>query len=656
MSEVVAPHTEPEQYQNLVNRAVACIDNHGGTLDDARLVAHVFGVSGSPKLWAPLLNDILLADGRVSKLPNGWWSTRPVVQHGDLPSDFVVLDVETTGLKPRQHRMIEIALIRYSGDARPLVWSTLLNPGRQIPDYVRSLTRIDDAMVATAPEFRSIGPTVIEIIGDLPLVGHNIPFDVSFLNAELARAGMGRCINLQIDTLTIADHFLPTARRLGLQDVARELGIERKQHHRALGDAEITSDVFLSLMGIAAEQGISSLEALLEISAQKRKRRSSGRPLSRGRSLLDAEMLKEIPHAPGVYIMRDADDRVLYVGKAKDLRKRVASYYSQPLGYTRKMDGLLETLERIETEVVGTELEALLLESQLIRRYRPRFNTVQRNAEQYTYIKVDVANRWPTVTMTKDRYPDDARYFGPFRSAGSARDAVQLINATLPLRTCKRSFRNARSLGSPCIELSLGRCAGPCMGLADPEEYRDHVNLVLQFLEGDDRALYPWLHSRLEAAAASLDFEKASRLRDQIAKANRLALEQAEIGKWVNREHVLLVLPGVGDGRRELWYLHRGRKWSSFTIEAGDDPAGVAERLERSRLRAVAGKDTLALDHHSVDETVILTRWLNRNPEYPGILIWDEARTVADLVSIALEVDLDLQVAHPPDVEPEPVE
>lgn len=652
MSESVAPQTEPGHYQNLIDRAVACIDGHGGKIDDARLVAHVFGVSGSRKLWAPLLNEILQQDARVSRLPNGWWSTQPAIQHGDLPADFVVLDVETTGLKPRQHRMIEIALIRFSRDAEPLVWSTLLNPGRRIPDYVRTLTRIDDSMVTNAPEFRSVAPTVVEIIGDLPIVGHNVPFDISFLNAELVRAGLGRCINVAIDTLTIADHFLPKARRLGLQDVARELGIERKQHHRALSDAEITSDVFRSLMGIAAEQGISSFQAILEISSRSRKRRSSGRPLGRGRSLLDAEILKEIPHAPGVYIMRDSGDRVIYVGKAKDLRKRVGSYYSQPLGYTRKMDGLLETLERIDVEVVGTELEALLLESQLIRRYRPRFNTVQRNAEQYAYIKVDVTNRWPTVTMTKDRHRDDARYFGPFRSPNSARDAVQLINATLPLRTCKRSFRNTRSLGSPCIELSLGRCAGPCMGLADPETYRDHVNLVLQFLEGDERALYPWLHSRLEAAAESLDFEKASRLRDQITKANRLALEQAEIGKWVDQPHVVLVLPGKGDGCRDLWYLHRGRKWATFSIAVGEDLVSLAERVERSRQRAISAGDVLVDDHYSVDETVILTRWLNRNTEYPGILVWDDNLTAPEIVATAMAVDLEARI----DSTPEPVE
>lgn len=652
MSETVAAQAGTGHYQNLIDRAIACIDSHGGSIDDARLVAHVFGVSGSRKLWAPLLNEILQADPRVSRLPNGWWSTRVAAPQGDLPTEYVVLDVETTGLKPRQHRMIEIALIRVSGDAEPLVWSTLLNPGRRIPDYVRQLTRIDDSMVAAAPEFRSVGPTVMEIIGDLPLVGHNVSFDVSFLNAELVRAGLGRCVNVQIDTLTIADHFLPKARRLGLQDVARELGIERKQFHRALSDAEITGDVFRSLMGMAAERGITSMESILEISSRNRKRRSSGRPIGRGRALLDAEMLKEIPHAPGVYIMRDAEDRVIYVGKAKDLRKRVASYYSQPLGYTRKMDGLLETLERIDIEVVGTELEALLLESQLIRRYRPRFNTVQRNAEQYAYIKVDTANRWPTVTMTKDRQADDARYYGPFRSANRARDAVQLINATLPLRTCKRSFKNARSLGSPCIELSLGRCAGPCMGLADPEEYMDHVNLVLKFLEGDEWALHPWLHGRLEAAAAALDFEKASRLRDQIAKANRLALEQAEIGKWVNQPHVLLVLPGAGEDLREIWYLHRGRKWSSYTVGHDDEITDVAARLDRSRDRAIEGGKSLVLDHHSVDETVILTRWLNRNPDYPGIIIWEEDVPACTVIEKAFAADLDDRV----DSEPEPVE
>src|SRR5690606_13790260 len=146
-------------------------------------------------------------------------------------------DVETTGLKPRQHRVIEIALIRYSKGAEPLVWSTLVNPGRRIPDYIRKLTRIDDSMVAAAPEFRSIAPTAQEIIGDLPIVGHNVAFDVSFLNAEFARSGLQRCVNVTIDTLALADELLPGIRRLALPEVARTLGIPDAGQHRALADA-----------------------------------------------------------------------------------------------------------------------------------------------------------------------------------------------------------------------------------------------------------------------------------------------------------------------------------------------------------------------------------------------------------------------------------
>src|SRR5690606_6955581 len=141
----------------------------------------VFGVAGSEKLWAPLLHSILSTDPRVTRLPNGWWTTAPPVPTGSLPTEYVVLDVETTGLKPRQHRIIEIALIRVSPDSAPLTWTSLIDPGRRIPDYIRKLTQIDDAMVATAPEFRSVAQTVHEIVGDLPIIGHNVEFDIGFL-------------------------------------------------------------------------------------------------------------------------------------------------------------------------------------------------------------------------------------------------------------------------------------------------------------------------------------------------------------------------------------------------------------------------------------------------------------------------------------------
>ena len=642
MKESVAGVSSSNRYEHLLERAVACIDNHGGTLDDARLVGHVFGVGGSEKLWAPLLHTILATDPRVSRLPNGWWTTVRQAPAGSFPSDFVVVDVETTGLKPRQHRVIDVALIRISSGADPLVWTSLVDPGRRIPDYIRKLTGIDDAMVGSAPEFRSVGATIQEIIGDHPIVGHNVEFDLGFLNAEFARCGLPRLVNTALDTLPLADELLPGARRLGLQDVVRELGLTPGRAHRALADAEMTLSVYQSLLGKVVERGWETIEDLLQVTTRARRRRSPGRPVGRGRSLLDASHLTEIPHAPGVYIMRDANDRVIYIGKAKDLRKRVGSYYSQPLGYTRKMDGLLESLAGIETTVVGTELEALMLESQLIRRYRPRFNTVQRNAEQYAYIKVDVANLWPTVTMAKDRSDDGARYFGPFRSSGKARDAVQLINDTLPIRTCKRSFKDKRSLGSPCIELSLKHCCGPCVGVADSEEYRRHINLVLKFLDGDGDALLPLLHGRLEGTVASLDFEKAAQLRDQISKVTNLVLEQARINQAASYGHALLVLPGPEPPAREIMYLVHGRRWAQFTVDASRSTSDVSAALETSRSRAEGALGVHYPDHHSIDETALLARWIQRSPDHQALIPWERDSAVEEIIMSALRVDLSI--------------
>jgi DNA polymerase III subunit epsilon len=640
VTDLATSQIQGQQYENLVERAIACIDRHGGMIDDARLVSHVFGVSGSAKLWAPLLNSILANDGRVSRVQNGWWSTRQQQQTRDFPSSYVVLDVETTGLKPRQHRVIEVAVIRYSANDAPMTWTTLVNPGRRIPDYIRKLTSIDDSMVASAPEFRSIAPTLLELVENLPIVGHNVGFDISFICTELVRCGLPRLINPPVDTMALADEFLPGVRRLALQDIARELGVVTSGQHRALADARVTAEVYRLLLHAAHERGVTDFDELMEIARRKRSRRSTGRAVGRGRSLLDAGILDSVPHAPGVYIMRDSDDRVIYVGKAKDLRKRVGSYYSQPLGYTRKMDGLLESLATIDTTVVGTELEALILESQLIRRYRPRFNTVQRNAEQYSYIKVDTANRWPTVNLARDRHNDDARYYGPFRSTKSARDAVHLINNTLPLRTCKRSFKDGRSLGAPCIELSLKRCSGPCMGIADPEEYRRYVNLVVHYLDGDENALLPYLHERLESAARSLEYEKASRLRDDIGRANRLVLEQATIGLAASHKHAILVLPGPTKLDRAIWYLYNGQQWAQLQVDDTSSELDISERLGASRQRAILAGESMLLNHQSIDETILLARWIKRSPDHPALIPWPDGRSAAAMVQLALAVDL----------------
>lgn len=639
MQQIGATRHEEAGYPGLVERALACIEEHHGVLDENALIGHVFGGASSPALWRPLLRSVLKDQPGLTLRSDGVWTTRIGVDRVEFPSEFVILDVETTGLKPTQQRVIEVALIRVSPHGAPIRWSSLVNPGRPVPAYISQKIGIDDAMVADAPEFRSIAPTIVEIVEELPIVGHNVAFDLSFVNTELMRCGLPRLVNTPIDTLTLTSQLVAEARRLNLADVARAMGIDSRQAHRAMPDAETTLDVFRLLLMRAREKGLSTLDDLLRTSAGARPSSRVRKPVGRASSILDRSHLSDIPHAPGVYIMRDRDDRVLYVGKAKDLRKRVASYYAQPLGYTRKMDGLLETLAHVQVEVVGSELEALILESQLIRRYRPRYNTVQRNAEQYVYVKVDISNPWPRVTTCRDRSDDGGVYFGPFKSSSRARDAVELVNDVLPLRTCRRSFTDKRSYGSPCLELELRRCLGPCVGRADAEVYRGLIRDVVAFFEGNTTRMIARLHAKLADTVTTLDFERAARLRDRIRQVERLANEQHLLDGAGRHQHALLVLASPEPARREVWYLLKGRRWAQLTVDDGAQVAEVVSRLAPIRERAIEGLGRFVPDHHAVDELSILARWMRRTPDHPALISLD-GRDLEDAARAILATDL----------------
>lgn len=657
------PAAESPRYSALCERAVALIVQRGGAIPEDLLIGHVFGNTGSLDMWRPLLRSVMQADGRVSFRADGMWTLRGSDAPGALPGllldEFVAIDVETTGLKPRQQRVIEVALIRYKGGQEVERFESLLNPDREIPIYIANLTTITNAHVEDAPRFHEVADRVLEFIDTSLLVGHNIAFDISFMNAELERCQRSTLINERIDTMGIARRFLPSLRKASLDSVARQVGLQPRKIHRAGGDAQLTAEVAIRLVGEAARQGVSSVDQLKSAAAViERKPRDD---IGRGRAVMDKAWLKEIPRKPGVYLMHDQFGNIIYVGKAKSLRERVSSYYSQPLGYTRKMDGLLESMVKIDTQVVGSEIEALLLEAQLIRRYQPRYNTAMRSFEHYPYIRVDTSNPWPRVSLSKQRKDDGAAYFGPYRSSSSARRTVDVINGVLPLRTCTRSFKNARSYGRPCILLDMGKCLGPCTGKADRDDYLKIVHDVTQLLDGRDQALMERLWAELERAAETLDFEKAAALRKDLRSVLGLVEHQQKLHEAELTHTMLLVLPAADPAYRDLSLIFGGRIWARFQLPRdrsaersvalpavsvpGDDvvldvasgPASVsrrddvvhgadllpladlARRMARADARHAAAGEAV-LDHHMIDEHAILNRWLMRHHGHPALI------------------------------------
>ena len=623
-------------FHHLAQRAEAFITEQGGRASEDLLISHVFGSSGSAALWRPLLRSVLgQHDGLILRGDGAWLLTDALPQSGDGPLDtFVVLDVETTGLQPSRQRIIEIAIARFSGGLAASQWESLCHPGRRVPAYIVKLTGIDDDMLHDAPRFDEIAETAVELLAGAIVVGHNVEFDLGFLNEELKRITLPPVVNDRVDTLALASRLLPGLRKPTLQAVAQHLGIPRRSGplHRAGTDAAVTGMVAMALFQHARDAGFQSLDDLKSIGRPTTRRPRERMP--RASSVVDRSMLASIPRAPGVYLMRDASEQVVYVGKAKNLRDRVGSYFSQPLGYTRKMDGLIESLSRIEVEVVGSELEALLLESQLIRRYQPRYNTAMRSHEQYPFIRVDVANPWPRVSLAKSRKDDGARYFGPFRSAATARKTVDLINRVVPLRTCTRSFRDARSYGSPCLQLDLGRCLGPCVGRADRDRYMSLVRSVVDYVDGRDQALHDVLWSGLEEAAAALDFERASRLRRDLQGSLSLTAAQRRLRESTEANWVLLVTAGPEPGCREVMVVLSGRLWAKVQIPDATPPAELEALLQKSWERfqefGMSGPD-----HDSVDDMHILGSWLARHDGHPAILPLGDRSTAPDWQSLS---------------------
>lgn len=239
-----------------------------------------------------------------------------------------------------------------------------------------------------------------------------------------------------------------------------------------------------------------------------------------------------IPLSPGVYLYKDARGQVIYVGKARILRRRVLSYF-RPEGLPAKTRAMLAHAHGIEFLTTTTEKEALLLEASLIKRYRPHYNIVLRDDKQYVLFRVNIKHPFPRLEVVRRARRDGARYFGPFTSALAARETWKLLHRAFPLRRC--SDRAMKNRVRPCLYHHMGQCPAPCMGLVTAQEYAEGVRRVCDLLQGKAAPLLRELRDRMEAAAEALEFEKAAVLRDQIRAVEQTVERQAA------------VLPGGGD-------------------------------------------------------------------------------------------------------------
>lgn len=238
------------------------------------------------------------------------------------------------------------------------------------------------------------------------------------------------------------------------------------------------------------------------------------------------EELKKLPEKPGVYIMHDAQDNIIYVGKAIRLRNRVRSYFRESTEKSPKIQKMVSQIARFEYIVTDSELEALVLENNLIKEHNPKYNTMLKDDKTYPYIKVTVGEAYPRVLFSRLMKKDKSRYFGPFTSAAAVKDTIELLNKLFCLRTCSRNLPKDCGLDRPCLNYHIGQCPAPCQGNISREEYRRSVNKALEFLNGNYGMILDDLQAKMEAAAEALEFEEAARCRDLFNSVKQVSQKQ----------------------------------------------------------------------------------------------------------------------------------
>ncbi|MBI2237218.1 MAG: DEDD exonuclease domain-containing protein, partial [Actinobacteria bacterium] len=381
---------------------------------------------------------------------------------------FCVVDLETTGGSPTDSRITEIGAVKYRGGQRLGTFQALVNPRQPIPPFITHLTGIDDLTVAGEPPIEWVLPGFVEFMAGTVFVAHNARFDWGFLNENLLRLDYDPIPPPPVCTARLARRVVwPDVPNVRLQTLAQYFRTAVRPTHRALADAESCAEVFHGLLELGGRLGIATLGDLHDAV------RARGRP-----NFGKIRLADHLPRAAGVYLFKGRDGRVLYVGKSKDLRGRVKSYFYGD--GRKKIEDLLTETAAVEGVPCGSELEALVLEARLIRTHEPKYNRRGKTWRRYAYLKVDLAEAFPRIKVVREPTGDGA-FLGPFPSSQQAHLAKEALEDAFPIRRCTRAMRPGTRF-APCALADMGRCPAPCDGRIDPERYGELVRSLISSL------------------------------------------------------------------------------------------------------------------------------------------------------------------------------
>jgi len=552
------------------DRLVELIEERRGPVGAEEAARRLFALRSAPLgLARSLLADVVADDARVTWRGDCVGLERPLGV--DLPLEsatYVVVDLETTGLHPGTAGICEIGAVRIRRLELAEEFQTLVDPRMPLGPFVSLLTGLRDSELRGAPPAPAAIRRFLAFAGDAVLVAHNARFDLSFLDRETERLTGARLGGPVVDTVGLARRLLAgRTSRAGLASLAQFFGTAARPCHRALPDAQATAEILLRLLGLAQERGARTVADLAELAAPRVRKVYAKRSLAFG-----------APTSPGVYLFRDRNEQVLYVGRARDLRARLRSYFRSER-QRPAVEGALAALERIEWRITGSELESALEELRLIRELRPPGNARVARPNRYVYLRRRGSGLVCTSTPTA---------LGPFRSRARARLACRALD-----------------------------------GSSDPE------------LEDPALAL-PRLRAKLRALAESRRYEDAARFRDRIAALEQLVRMLRRLER-LRKTRACVLVPAAEQGFVRAYFVANGRIAAVRVL-----PPGAGARVEVAAGLAAAVPQVQVtqcyLEAESLDELLVLGTFLRRPPPELRVAPLDAAailRSAAALWALA---------------------
>ncbi len=587
----------------------ALVESRPEGVATAELMGAIFSGYGSdPDLNDRIVHQLLGADPSLVYDPEHQrWASREslALRVPTTEARYVVIDLETTGGAPGGGRIIEIGAYRMIGPRIEEKFQTLVRPWTRIPRFISAMTSITNEMIADAPPIEDVLPDFRRFLGDAVMVAHNAQFDSTFLDFEFRRLfGIG-LRNPVLCTLRLSRRLLPSLRRRNLGALAEHFGLSTQDRHRGLGDARMAAELLSIFIEMAGQMGVRRLDRLLELQHAG----SSGRRIERH---VPPEAIAVLPAGPGVYLMHNERGDLLYVGKARNLKRRVASYFNGGMGLRPRVIELISHVWSIQTRLSSSSLEAALLEARLIRELKPPYNRMLKSSPQAYFVKLDMTDPFPRLTLTtRLSRRRGLLQLGPYVGRRSPQRAMDALARLMRLRVCVGRLMPDAAF-SPCIYGQMGRCTAPCNLSVDQGSYDSQVRRAVDFLRGRTGPLLTELAAARDRSARAMRFEEAQRHQRDLDALSQMASRERRLSRAVEENNLVIVEGGrayvVLNGRL-AWQTQLDSAQAARTLAAF-----VADNFGRYQGRPIAREE--------LEPMLIVSRWLRERSADEGGLIF----------------------------------